>query len=77
MEQSFTVKNDAEQAKRARAEADRLWEIVKLVLERQKEIFGPTMVQGRDGGSAAIRKQLGACKLIKVQFSIFWKSNFS
>ncbi len=38
-----------------------------MVLEREREIFGPTMVQGRDGGSAAIRKQLAACKAIKVR----------
>ncbi len=66
LEQSCLVKKDAEQAQRARDESGKLWDLVKLILEREREIFGPTMVQGRDGGSDAIRKQLASCKAIKV-----------
>ncbi len=69
MEQSCSVKGDHDGARSSRDRADRLWEVVRLVLDREREIFGPTMVQGRDGGSAAIRKMLANCRTIKVDFA--------
>eukprot|EP00095_Tigriopus_kingsejongensis_P006851 maker-scaffold176_size284796-snap-gene-0.15 protein:Tk06851 transcript:maker-scaffold176_size284796-snap-gene-0.15-mRNA-1 annotation:"hypothetical protein COCHEDRAFT_1105320" len=66
MEQSFLIKNDMETAKDIRAECDALWEVVKLILEREKEIHGPTMIKGRDGGSESLKKQMNVNKTIQL-----------
>lgn len=66
MEQSYLMKGEKETAKDLRAEYDNLWEIVKLILEREKEIHGPTMIQGRDGGSETLKKQMSANKSIQI-----------
>jgi len=63
-EQSFAVKGDSASMSDCRAKSNNLWELVKLILEKEKVIFGPSMVGGRDGGSLALRKQLSACKVI-------------
>ena len=55
-----------ETAKDVRAEYDSLWEIVKLILEREKEIYGPTLIQGRDGGTEALKKQMSTNKTIQL-----------
>ena len=47
-------------------EHDSLWELIKLILMREKEIHGPTMVQGRDGGSECLKKQMSVSKLIRT-----------
>ncbi len=65
LEQTYFVKNEVDLAKGVRAEFDYLWDVVKLILERVKEIFGSTMVQGRDGGSTALRKQMAVNKIIR------------
>jgi len=64
-EQSHAVKGDSEAMNKCRQEASKLWELVKLILQLEKDIFGPSMVAGRDGGSAALRKQMTSCKVIK------------
>ncbi|XP_059099295.1 uncharacterized protein LOC131893315 [Tigriopus californicus] len=66
MEQSFLMKGEKETAKDIRLEFDNLWEIVKLILEREKEIHGPTMMQGRDGGSETLKKQMNVNKTIQI-----------
>lgn len=65
LEQTHTMKKERSLAARAKAEHDLLWDMVKLILAREKEIHGPTMVQGRDGGNACLKKQLAAHKLIR------------
>ena len=42
-----------------------LWELIKLLVVREKEQHGSTMIQGRDGGSDCIKSQLGVAKLIR------------
>jgi hypothetical protein len=39
--------------------------LIKLVLVREKGMHGQTMVQGRDGGSDCLKKQMAASKLIR------------
>ena len=51
----------------ARSEIDLLWEVIILILTREKELHGSTMVQGRDGGSNCLKKQMGPFKLIRMQ----------
>ena len=50
-----------------RSEIDLLWDLVKLILAREKEQHGGTMTQGRDGGSNCLKKQMGPFKLIRMQ----------
>ena len=54
-------------AAEVRAEIDLLWDLVKLILAREKEQHGSTATQGRDGGSNCLRKQMGPFKLIRMQ----------
>ena len=42
-----------------------LWELIKLMLIREKEQHGTSMIQGRDGGSDCIKSQLSVSKLIR------------
>ena len=42
-----------------------MWELIKLLLVREKEQHGTSMVQGRDGGSDCLKSQLAVAKLIR------------
>ncbi len=59
------MKKERTQAVKARLEYETLWEVVCLVLAREKEMHGPSMVQGRDGGSDCVKKQMEKNKLIR------------
>ena len=52
-------------ASSAKAEHDSLWDILKQVLSREKEIHGPSMVQGRDGGIACLKRQMSQDKTVR------------
>ena len=54
-------------AAEARSEIDLLWDLVTMILAREKEQHGSTMVQGKDGGSNCLKKQMGPFKLIRMQ----------
>ena len=54
-------------AAEARSEIDLIWDLVTLILAREKEQHGSTMVQGKDGGSNCLKKQMGPFKLIRLQ----------
>ena len=54
-------------AAEVRAEIDLLWDLVVLILAREKQQHGSTMVQGKDGGSNCLKKQMGPFKLIRMQ----------
>ena len=54
-------------AAEARSEIDLIWDLVTLILAREKEQHGSTMVQGKDGGSNCLKKQMGPFKLIRMQ----------
>lgn len=71
------MKKERSLAGRAKAEHDLLWDLVKMILLREKEFHGPTMVQGRDGGNACIKKQLAAHKLIRSPTPDAVKSEFT
>ncbi len=64
-EQTFMMKKQRVQAVEAKKEQEEIWEVVKLVLLREKELHGTSMTQGRDGGSDCIKNQLAAAKLIR------------
>ncbi len=66
-EQTFNMKKQRVLAAEAKRELDLVWEVIKLVLVREKEMHGTSMSQGRDGGSECIRKQLSVAKLIRPQ----------
>ncbi|XP_040571104.1 uncharacterized protein [Lepeophtheirus salmonis] len=64
--QTHTMKKQRVLAEECKKKCESLWSLVKTLLEREREMHGPTMVQGRDGGSACIKKQIEAGKLIRA-----------
>ena len=66
-EQTYNMKKQRVLATEAKKEGDQVWELVKLMLVREKEQHGTTMTQGRDGGSECIKKQFAVAKLIRPQ----------
>lgn len=53
-------------AQKVKEENELLWHIVKAVLECEKESHGPTMINGRDGGKACLKKQMASSNLIRA-----------
>jgi ankyrin repeat protein len=66
-EQTFSMKKQRVLANEAKQEQADIWDVVKLMLIREKEQHGTSMTQGRDGGSECIKKQLSHAKIIKPQ----------
>ena len=66
-EQTHNMKKQRVLAAEAKREGDQVWELVKLMLVREKEQHGTSMTQGRDGGSECIKKQFAVAKLIRAQ----------
>ena len=56
-EQTHMMKKQRVLAEECKKEYASLWNLVKLCLLHEKESHGPSMVQGRDGGSTCIKKQ--------------------
>jgi hypothetical protein len=66
-EQTYLMKKQRVLAAEARSEIDLLWDLVTMILAREKEQHGSTVVQGKDGGSNCLKKQMGPFKLIRMQ----------
>jgi len=66
-EQTYLMKKQRVLASETRAEIDLLWDLVVLILAREKQQHGSTMVQGKDGGINSLKKQMGPFKLIRMQ----------
>ena len=56
-EQTHTMKKERIEAAKVRLQFESLWGLVLMLLAREKQIHGDTMVQGRDGGSDCLKKQ--------------------
>ena len=56
-EQTHTMKKERIEAAKVRLQFESLWGLVLMLLAREKQLHGDTMVQGRDGGSDCLKKQ--------------------
>ena len=63
--QNFKVKNDASNERMYNSEAERLWSIVKLLLVKERDLFGMSLTTGRDAGVQCIRQQLECNRKIR------------
>ena len=66
-EQTYLMKKQRTLASETRAEIDLLWDLVILILAREKQMHGSTMIQGKEGGINSLKKQMGPFKLIRMQ----------
>merc|ERR1712106_330090 len=65
-EQNFKMKNDKTSEKKMQTEGDFLWEIVKLLLGKERDLHGSSHASGKDNGSECIRKQLECNRQIRT-----------
>ena len=56
-EQTHTMKKERIEAAKVRLQFESLWGLVLMLLAREKQMHGDSMVQGRDGGSDCLKKQ--------------------
>ena len=56
-EQTHMMKKERIEAAKVRLQFESLWGLVLMLLAREKQMHGDTMVQGRDGGSDCLKKQ--------------------
>ena len=63
--QNYKMKNDKLNEKKMEAEAELLWDIVQLLLEKERALHGTSPGAGKEAGVASLSKQMEAHKQIK------------
>ena len=63
--QNYKMKNDKINEKKMEAEADLLWDIVKLLLEKERALHGTSPAAGKEAGIASLKQQMESHKQIK------------
>jgi len=57
-ENNFKIKNDKANENKFHVEGDFLWEIVKLLLGKERDLHGSSPASGKDSGCECLKKQL-------------------
>merc|ERR1719270_754296 len=63
--QNYKMKNDTLNERKMEAEAECLWNIVKLLLEKERDIHGSSPTSGKEAGIESLKKQMDSHKQIK------------
>ena len=63
--QNYKMKNDKVNEKKMEAEADLLWDIVRLLLEKERALHGTSPAAGKEAGIASLKQQMESHKQIK------------
>ena len=56
--QSYKMKNDKINQKKMEEEAELLWTIVKLLLEKERDVHGTSVTTGKEAGIDSLKKQM-------------------
>ena len=62
---NFEMKNDKVNLNRTKQESESLWEIVRILLEKERDIHGTNPVSSKEAGIASIKQQLESSSQIK------------
>ena len=66
---SYQMKNDTQNLNKSKQDSDSLWELVKTLLDKERDIHGTNPVSSKEAGFISLKKQMESSSQIKSPLS--------